>query len=220
LVVEEHRSVAVVRMNHGENRLHPDPLDGLEATLDRAEHADGPVALVLTGVGKFFSNGLDLDHMSQHPEQAEETLARVHALFGRMLGLGAPTVAAINGHACAAGAMLALTVDEAVMRSDRGFFCLPEADLGLPFTPAMSALITSRLAPQAAHAAMVTAKRYTASDAVAAGIVTEIATGDAVLDRAITRAEELAPKPRHVIAAIKRGLYGNAIDLLLGATND
>ena len=54
--------------------------------------------------------------MTSHPDHAERTLARVHALLGRLLGLGVPTVAGIKGHAFAAGAMLALTADESVMR--------------------------------------------------------------------------------------------------------
>jgi Delta3-Delta2-enoyl-CoA isomerase len=220
LTVEVHGPVTVVRLTHGENRLHPDLLDALEATIDQVELADVAGALVLTGAGKFFSNGLDLDYMSMHPARAEATLTSVHALLGRILGLGIPTVAAINGHAFAAGAMLALTFDEAVMRSDRGFFCLPEADLGLSFTPAMTALITSRLSPPVAHQAMVSAKRYTASEALAAGIVTQVAASEDVLDRAIARAEALAGKPRQVIAAIKRGLYGDPLDLLLRATHD
>ena len=67
---------------------------------------------------------------------------------------------------------------------------------------------------------MVTAKRYSASDALAAGIIAEVAADDAVLDRAITRAQALATKPRHVIAAIEHGLYRNTLDLPLGAAHD
>ena len=219
LEVERHGDVTVLRMNHDDNRLHPNLLDALGTTLDQVELADGPAALVLAGTGKFFSNGLDLDYMSEHPGEAEHLLTRVHALLGRILGLGVPSVAAINGHAFAAGAMLAITADEAVMRSDRGFFCLPEADLGLAFTPAMSALMTSRLSPPVAHRAMVSARRYDASEALAAGIVTEVAADDAVIERAIERAAALASKPRQVIETIKRGLYGDTLDLLQGATN-
>jgi enoyl-CoA hydratase/carnithine racemase len=96
-------------MSHDENRIHPNLLDALEATLDQVGLDDEPAALVLTGPGKFFSNGLDLEYMSERPGEAEQLLARVHALLGRILGLEVPTVAAINGHAFAAGAMLALT---------------------------------------------------------------------------------------------------------------
>jgi Delta3-Delta2-enoyl-CoA isomerase len=174
---------------------------------------------VVSGSGKFFSNGLDLEYLSANPDDAERTLARVHALFGRLLGLEIPTVAAVNGHAFAAGAMLVLAFDQAVMREDRGFFCLPEANLGLPFTPAMNALITARLSPPTAHAAMITARRYGGPEAVAAGIVSEVAPEGEVLGRAVSRAEELAGKPRHAVGAIKRGIYGPVLDLLAGGPN-
>ena len=128
--VERRGAVTVVRMDNEENRLHPRLLDAMDVVLEEIQAGDGPAALVLTGTGKFFSNGLDLDYMSSNPSDAEATLGRVHALFGRVLGLEVPTVAAINGHAFAGGAMLALAFDQAVMREDRGYFCLPEADLG------------------------------------------------------------------------------------------
>ena len=217
VTLERRGAVAIARMTHDDNRLHPDLLDGLDAILDAIEASEDAAALVVTGTGKFFSNGLDLEYLSSHPDDAEKTLARVHALFGRLLGLAVPTVAAINGHAFAAGAMLALAFDQAVMRADRGFFCLPEAELGLPFTPAMNALITARLSPPVAHEAMVTARRYGAGEAVAAGIVSEAAPESEVLDRAVGRAEAQAGKARHALAAIKRGLYGDALDLLAGA---
>jgi enoyl-CoA hydratase/carnithine racemase len=212
----EHRGpVTVVRMDRGENRFHPHLLAALDAALDDVEAGDGPGALVLTGAGKFFSNGLDLEYLAANPDDAEATLARVHALFGRVLGLPVPTVAAINGHVFAAGAMLALAFDQAVMREDRGYFCLPEADLGFPFTPGMNALITARLNPPVAHEAMVTARRYTGQEALAAGIVAEVAPEADVLERAVDRATALAGKPRQAIQAIKRGMYGPVLDLLM-----
>jgi enoyl-CoA hydratase/carnithine racemase len=211
----EHRDpVVMVTMDRGENRLHPDLLSGLESVLEAIEGDDAPAALVLGGSGKFFSNGLDLDYMGAHPDQAEAILARVHTLFGRVLALDVPTVAAINGHAFAGGAMLALSFDLAVMRADRGYFCLPEADLGLPFTPGMNALITARLSPPVAHRAMVTGHRFTGAEALAAGIVAELAAEDEVLDRAVALAAGLAGKPRHGLGAIKRGIYASALDAL------
>jgi len=217
IAAERRDAVVVVTMDRGENRLHPRLLSGLESILDAVERDDAPTALVLTGSGKFFSNGLDLEYMAANPEEAEAILARVHALYGRLLGLGVPTVAAINGHAFAGGAMLALSCDLAVMRSDRGYFCLPEADLGLPFTPGMNALLTARLSPPTAHRAMVTGHRFTGTEALAAGIVTDIAPEHEVLDRAVALAAGLAAKSRPAVAAIKRGMYGDVIGALAPA---
>ena len=214
ITLERRDVVTIVRMDRGENRLHPELLTALDSVLDEIIGDDGPAALVLSGTGKFFSNGLDLDYMGANPSEVDATLARVHALFGRVLGLDVPTVAAINGHAFAAGAMLALSFDLAVMRSDRGYFCLPEADLGLPFTPGMNALLTARLSPSVAHRAMVTAHRYTGPEALDAGIVTELAPEDQVLSRSIDLVAGLAGKPREGVGAIKRGIYDSVLEAL------
>jgi enoyl-CoA hydratase/carnithine racemase len=214
LTVQRDGPVVVARMTSGENRFHPQLLDGLTAVLNEIERDESAGALVLAGTGKFFSNGLDLDYMASNPDDAERTLHRVHGLFGRVLGLGVPSVAAINGHAFAAGAMLALAFDQSVMRQDRGFFCLPESDLGLAFTPGMNALIKARLSPPAAHLAMVAGHRFGGPDALAAGIVSEVAPESEVLDRALARAAALAGKPRATLAAIKRGMYEPALEIL------
>ena len=111
--------------------------------------------------------------MAQNSGEIGALLESVHALYARLLGFAAPTVAAVQGHAFAGGAMLALAHDIRVMRADRGWFCLPEVDINIPFTPGMSALITARLPVNAAHEAMTTGRRYTAPEALGAGIVAE-----------------------------------------------
>ena len=153
-------AVFILTLGDDENRFHPDRLTIINAALDEVESADAPKAVVTTGVGKFYSNGLDLDFMSSNPDVAQSNLRDVHALFARVLAFPAPIVAGIQGHAFAAGAMLALAHDLCVMRGDRGYFCLPEVDLGIPFTAGMNALIRSRLPIATAHEAMTTARRY------------------------------------------------------------
>jgi enoyl-CoA hydratase/carnithine racemase len=206
--------VHVLRFDDGENRFSPDLLDALSAALDEVTAAPPPRALVTTGTGKFYSNGLDLDWLGRHPDEWGRYLERVHGLFARMLTLPVPTVAAVNGHAFAAGAMLTLVHDHRVMRADRGYFCLPEVDLGLPFTPGMSALIQARLPPPTAHEAMVTGRRYGGEDAVAAGIVHETAPEAEVTAAAIAVAAPLAAKDGATIAKIRAGMYGAVLDAL------
>lgn len=208
-------AVSVLRMKSGENRFNPDSLTALNEALDDIEATPGPTAVVITGEGKFFSNGLDLEWMGQAAEG--EPVAVVEGtmrLMARILTFPTAVVAAINGHAFAAGAMLALACDHRVMRQDRGYFCLPEADINLPFTPGMSALIQGRLTPQAAHEAMLTARRYTAADAVAAGIIQAAVPEDEVLPAALAVAGAQAEKAREVIAAIKREAYGPIVEKL------
>jgi enoyl-CoA hydratase/carnithine racemase len=202
--------VTIVALTRGENRFHPELLDALESTLDYVEKAN--TGLVLAGEAKFFSNGLDLDYLgSVGPDDSRENLGRVHRLLARLLGFPAFTVAAIGGHAFAAGAMLALACDQRVMRADRGFFCLPEVDLGLPFTAGMQSLIVSRLTPAAAHDAMVTGRRYGGPEAQAAGLVDVAVAESEVLPEALRRAAAMAGK---AVGPIKRALYAGAIEAL------
>src|SRR5271166_4159056 len=171
--LDRHDDVFVLDLGDGENRFNADSLDALEGYLDEVEAAPAPRALVTTATGKCWSNGLDLDWMAAQGDAVGPFVVRVHALLARMLELGAPSVAALQGHTIAAGAMLALAHDQRVMRADRGFFCLPEIDINIPFTPGMSALIAARLPIRTAHEALTTGRRYGGTDAVLAGIVEE-----------------------------------------------
>lgn len=210
--------VFVLRMTAGENRFHPDFLRAYGEALDRVEKAEGPAALVTTGDGKFFSNGLDLDWMgSEGRERAGENLAEVLRMFARVLVFPGATVAAVNGHAFAGGGMLALAHDLRVMRADRGYFCLPEVDLGLPLHPGMTALIQAKLPKRTAHEAVVTGRRYAGAAAAAAGIVDEALAEEALLARAVELAAGLAGKRRDTMAVLKRGLYPEALRALGGS---
>jgi enoyl-CoA hydratase/carnithine racemase len=110
--------------------------------------------------------------------------------------------------------MLALAHDSRLMRADRGYFCLPEVDLGIPFTPGMSALIQSRLPHQTAHDAMTTAKRYGGHEALAAGIVSEAVAAEEVLPHSVAAAAALAPKAGATLRTIRTGMYGPTLELL------
>jgi enoyl-CoA hydratase/carnithine racemase len=100
------------------------------------------------------------------------------------------------------------------MREDRGYYCLPEVDIRIPFTPGMDALIKARLKPQVAHEAMTTGKRYGAHEAVAAEIVQTAVAEDQVLPAAIERASALADKDGTTLGIIKQRLYAPALATL------
>jgi enoyl-CoA hydratase/carnithine racemase len=198
----------------GENRLSPAWLGEVEAALDQVEAAQSPCALVTVGSGKFWSTGLDLDWLGAHLDEAAAYLDRVSLLLARTLASPVVTVAALNGHAFGAGGMWALAHDFRVMRADRGYFCLPEVDLGLDFEPRMSALVRSRLTPATAHEAMTTGRRYGGPDALAAGIVEQTATAEDLTAVAVARAREFAAKTKPVRGKIKETLYAETLAAL------
>ena len=216
--LDRNGEVFVLHLGDDENRFNPDSVGALQAAREEVAGASGPRALFTTATGKFWSNGLDLDWLGAHAEEAGPFVDAVHGLLATALALPVPAVAACQGHVFAAGAMLALAHDARVMRADRGFFCLPEVDISIPFTPGMGALIQARLPQPVQHEAMTTGRRYGGEDARAAGIVDAAVGLDDVLPTAVERAGALAGKAGPTLGAIKEGMYAEALRLLRQTT--
>jgi enoyl-CoA hydratase/carnithine racemase len=205
--------VFVLDLGSDENRFTPEWLDEVVSRLDEVE-AVHPRALVTTASGKFFSNGLDLDRLVADPGGLAPYVRRVHGLFARILAFPGPTVAALQGHVFAAGAMLALAHDWRVMRADRGYFCLPEVDINIPFTPGMDALIRCKLTPSTAIEAMTPGRRYGGTDALTAGLVDEAVAEADVVPRAVDRVRGLAGKDSATLGTIKQRMFADVLHAL------
>ncbi|MEU8687271.1 enoyl-CoA hydratase-related protein [Streptomyces sp. NPDC048665] len=217
--LDRHDAVFVLDLGDGENRFHPDWIASVDAALDEVEKSEGPRALVTAATGKFYSNGLDLEWLAAHSDERVDYVNSVHGLFARFLSLPLISVAALQGHTFAAGAMLSLAHDFRLMRADRGFWCLPEAEINIPFTPGMSALIQSRLTPQTAQHAMVSARRFGAQEAAAAGIVDQAVDENALRTVALELAEAHASKAGDSLGTIKTRMYAPVLTMLRDTTN-
>lgn len=212
--LEREGEVLILRMDAGENRFGPDAIRLWNECLDEAESVEGPKSLVTTGSGKFYSNGLDLDYMSSGDVDPSAYVESVLAIMGRILVFPAITVAAMNGHAFGAGAQIALAHDYRIMRQDRGFFCMPEIDLGMPLHPGMTALIQARLPVQTAHEVIATGTRYPADLALDRRIVDRIEDEDRVLSQAVEMAASLASKSAPVMSRLKAEMYPQVVSAL------
>jgi enoyl-CoA hydratase/carnithine racemase len=212
--LERDGDVFILNLGDDENRFNPPWVQAVTAALDEVEAAEGPKALVTTASGKFWSNGLDLAWIGEHLEEAQAFIDTVHELFARQLLLAAPSVAAIQGHCFAAGAMLATAHDFRVMRNDRGFWCTPEVDIFIPFTPGMAALLQARLPRNTAHEAMTMGRRYGGEDALAGGLVHDAVGEGEVLPTAVERAAALAGKDSKTLGRIKERMYGDVAAVL------
>ncbi len=140
-------SIAVITMNSGENRFNLDFLGEFLGILDEIEYSTSADALVVESAHeKIFCNGIDLDWLEPIARAGDrETVVRFcrtfNGLLRRILLYPMPTIAAITGHAFAGGAIMCCCFDFRFMRSDRGFFCFPEVDIGIPFWPGMVAMV-------------------------------------------------------------------------------
>lgn len=216
--LERRGDVYVLDLGDGDNRFDGETVPTLIAALDEvadAAAAGGPLALLTMASGKIWSNGLDLNHLGSLGDGWLGFIAEVESVYARLLRLPVISVAAIQGHAFAGGAMLALAHDVRVMRSDRGYLCLPEVDLGMPFTAGMSALNAAKLPQPALQRMLVQGERLTAEQAVELGVAETAVEGEQqVRDAGMARATELAAKAKPVVATIRAGIYGAAIAAL------
>lgn len=198
-----------------EHRLYPAAVLALDEALDAAENDESVRAIIITAEGKYFCNGFDLKFLQARMEMADDVQRATEKLCARVLRFCKPTVAAVNGHACAAGAMLMLCFDEVVMNSERGYCFVPGIDLGLTYSPGMAALMAARLPFALRHAFIVMGERLTAPQ-LAAHHVVQSAPARLVLETAVARAAALKTKATHgaTMRAIKSTLYHEAIAAL------
>ena len=208
--------VFVLTMNAGQNRWNTAFTRAFAEALDEVEASTGAAALVTASADeKFFSNGLDLDWVSDpqaHPQGGAPGGfgAEYMALAARIITLPMPTVAAVNGHGFGAGFMIALCHDERVMREDRGFLCANEVEIGLRIPNPELALFRHKMSADAFAQTVLLARRWTGPDALAAGIVQQTCTLEQVREQAIARARQRAPlgANREVMGAMKEAVYG------------
>ncbi|GMR02993.1 MAG: enoyl-CoA hydratase-related protein [Acidimicrobiia bacterium] len=208
-------SVSVLTMTSGENRLSATTLGSWSSALETMEATSPSQALVITGQEQYWSTGLDLDQVDAMSRQRQTTFIQdFDRLLGRLLTAPFVTVAALNGHTYAGGALLALACDYRVMRIDRGYFCLPSVDIGIPFSRGMAALIAAKLPQPAAHDLVISCRRVTAREALSLGAIDRAEEHANVLPVAMELAHAYADKDPKTLATVKRRMYEQASTLL------
>lgn len=204
--------VAVITLNDGENRFNPDFIGAFLDTLDAIETQTDAAALVATSAHeKIFSNGIDLEWLVPVIQRGDGAAAkdffyRLNTFLRRTLMSPLLTVAAISGHAFAGGAIWSCAFDFRFMRSDRGFFCFPEVDLGIPFLPGMQALLNRAIPRYKMEEMMLTGVRLTAEECKAHHVVSDACGREELLDRAVAYAKTLTKK-RAIVKEFKNRLH-------------
>ena len=212
--VDEH--VAVVTLNDGENHFNPRFLNSFLSVLDEIENQTKAKTLVVTSAHeKIFSNGIDLAWLvpviqKGNVQEAKNFFNLLNRLFKRIVTYPLLTVAAISGHAFAGGAILCCAFDFRFMRSDRGYFCFPEIDLGIPFLPGMNALLKKAIPLYKLEEMEYTGIRLTAAMCQEHHIITQACTLPDLMPQAMAFAKSLHKK-RSVIREMKLRLNKDVI---------
>lgn len=189
--------VATLSRPEKANALTAAMLAGLIEVADAAEGA--AAALVLTGQGKVFSAGADLDEA-----RAGLALSPLwEELSGRLAALTCLTISALNGTLAGGAFGMALACDLRISVPEATFF-YPVMRLGLLPQPSDPARLAALVGPSRARMILLAGQRITADQALAWGLIDRVVAAPGLIDNARElAAAALAAAPGHV-AAIKR----------------
>ncbi|KAL6123736.1 hypothetical protein ACLB2K_076254 [Fragaria x ananassa] len=202
----------------GEHRLNPTLLDAIQSALNqvRAAATSSSVALITTAHGKFFSNGYDLDWAGSDKVRGDLMTSKLRSVVADFITLPCPTIAAVTGHASAAGFILARCHDYVAMRKDRGFVYMSEMDIALVIPAWFHALVKNKVgSATAVRDLMLRADKVTAAAAVEKRIIDLAVVGaEETVEAAVRMGEELVRRKwkGHVYAGNRVGLMWEVLE--------
>jgi Delta3-Delta2-enoyl-CoA isomerase len=220
--------IYILKMSAKDNRFNPKFCEALDSALsfilaDSEEEQSLKFALIVTGSGKFFSNGLDLQFLMQSKDPNQFLITHYEPLICRFLTLGMPTVAAVNGHAFAGGMCLALAQDYRLAlntpTTTKTLLSMNELLIRASIPAGMLAVLRAKLSGPQVLRDCIFAKRWTIQEALQDKIIDgECESFEGVLEFA--RAKAIEGKHIQVLHSIKRETYREASNLLLDPKSD
>ena len=194
-------------LNAYNTQMRDDLWLALEAVRDDPEVG----AAVLAGAGeRGFCAGADLTEFGGAPSQAVARKVRYERdVWGLLLSLRVPVVAALHGYVLGAGLEMALLCDLRIA-SDDAEFGLPEAALGMAPAAGGSQTLPRIAGVPAALDLLLSARRIDAGEALRLGLVHRVVPRERLRAEATALAERLAASPRSAMAALKEAVHRGA----------
>ena len=207
-LLEERPARGVVRLRLHRpavlNAMNLELRRALAAAAERLDADSGVRAVVLAGSARAFCAGADLnEYVGATPtEIAARDMGRLWDAIAR---IRVPVVAAVRGHAIGGGCELAMHAD-LVVAGDTARFAQPEVLLGLMPGGGATQRLTRALGKFRAMHLLLTGEALGASEALAAGLASEVVADDAVEARALELAARLARGPALAQRLIKEAV--------------
>jgi len=215
---EKDETVAILKMVNGENRQNLQfGMDMLNA-LNEIEADEKVTAVVLISSDpKSWSQGVDVNWVMEqfgkkNFDDVKKFMYTLNDVFKKIFLFPAPVIAAINGHTFGNGAILACACDFKMMKSDRGYFCFPEVDLGIPFLPSMIEIIKKGIPYYKLNEMKLTGKRYGADELYEHHAIDKACENAEVLFREAVGFAKTFNKKRGIFAEHKKRLYTHILE--------
>mmetsp|Transcript_34458 Transcript_34458/g.75415 ORF Transcript_34458/g.75415 Transcript_34458/m.75415 type:complete len:297 (-) Transcript_34458:8-898(-) len=195
---ENDNSVAVLSLNRPPvNSLSLEMCNAISSAVKDIEQDSDVQGLVLASSNpNILSAGLELTELyNPDPERLPVFWNAFQQLFIDLYGSRLATVAAIQGHAPAAGCMLAMCCDYRVMTDKKGRIGLNETLLGIAAPPWLGQLMVRTVGFRAAEMSLGLGRLYSPQEALEIGLVDRVVAGEAVMSNAIHEAESWARIP-------------------------
>ncbi len=210
---EDSGSIAVIRMAHGKvSALDAAFCDALVKEIETVA-AGSARALVITGTGSAFSAGVDLFQVLEGgADYLGRFLPAMEAFFLALLTFPKPAVAAVNGHAIAGGCIIAAACDHRIMAEGTARIGVPELAVGVPFPTLPFEIVGARVHPTAFRQLVYSGRSVEPHEALALGLIDEIAEPDALATRARDVADQLSQIPATTFALTKRTFNASLLD--------
>jgi enoyl-CoA hydratase len=216
MVLERHGDVALLRIRGTKaNSMTPEMVNALGATIGEVVASDAR-AVVITGEGRCFSAGLALPALV--PLGRSDLRAFMQSFARTMRSVFAapkPIVAAINGHAIAGGAVLALQCDVRIAAAGDQRIGLNEAQLGLALPTSVMEPLRFAVASRHFTDVALEGRLFTPAEALAVGIVDAVVPPEELESAAMAKARALGAIPSAAFAATKESIRRPVVDAIL-----
>lgn len=192
-IYEQLENIGIIRLNRPEklNAINIEMVWDLVESFNKAEK-EGVKVVIITGNGKAFSAGADVNEMLNLP--LEEIVRRAHMpLWERIRSFRKPIIAAVNGVAAGGGLELAMSCDM-IIAAESAQLGQPEINLGLIPGAGGTQRSTRTIGKYRAMELILTGKLISAWEAYRMGLVNKVVPDDALLDETIRMAKEIASK--------------------------
>jgi 2-(1,2-epoxy-1,2-dihydrophenyl)acetyl-CoA isomerase len=208
---EMHGAVGVLTLNRPDrlNAISNATIDDLAAVIAEATHNKAVRAVVITGAGRAFCAGADVQEWNAGSDEDQEPWPpKMHRVMSGLYWMPKPVIAAVNGVAVGAGCDVALVSDMRIASTAARF---GEVYMRLGFCPdAGGSYLLPRIVGESRAAEMIyTGRIIDAAEAHLIGLVSEVVDADALMDCALEQARVFAAGPTVAIGIAKQNIRRN-----------